>query len=553
MEIFQIRVESGGEKFGKLPTVGSRIDSRIIGTARDTDTAIQSGQDEEGDGTIEPTIPQGTSEADSIPPQAPKTGVTKQGVTNDNGAYAYQPMRGNFDIAYLPDFDEQYVISGSAGLGNAQFQLNLGQGWSLQGFDSLTDNSALNARIFDVIDAASQVAQSAALAAVGLPPVPSLLPGTTATAPQGAQDAVLAAGTRVTLKIVVVHYAAKGLYPVIKPRELQERSIADGEYFLSLNLFGWLPIATPGTNFDQTAIERARTAAQGETAHFTAPRYPYQYVSFNTFRYMAIEALTPAAHPFGALYDKTGTQGDPGDRRTETPPPTSSGLPVSGQTLSLPAQPTPREPDGLGDLSSLRGQRIKVGNSNFLISEAPRVEDGKAQITLEAIGAVEDGVTSDAVIKEIRAVLGPGAPPAQSFEIANPQVLTAAAAPQSGRDEPAHRSISAAQVRSIQAALCLRGGSIDGVWGEQTRQMLIRYQRETGREPDGVLTTSLSEALQGLSAAEIGARCRLQPVEPTVLVPQSPLPAPAILGTAPNFAEFAAAIRGPRPFCWASR
>ena len=28
-------------------------------------------------------------------------------------------------------------------------------------------------------------------------------------------------GTPVTLKVVIVHYAAKGLYPVIKPRELK--------------------------------------------------------------------------------------------------------------------------------------------------------------------------------------------------------------------------------------------------------------------------------------------------------------------------------------------
>ncbi len=57
-------------------------------------------------------------------------------------------MRGNMDIVYLPDFEEQYVVSSRANLGNANFQINLGQGWSLQGFNSLSDNSAINKRVF---------------------------------------------------------------------------------------------------------------------------------------------------------------------------------------------------------------------------------------------------------------------------------------------------------------------------------------------------------------------------------------------------------------------
>ncbi len=99
-----------------------------------------------------------------------KTGLLQQRVRNDNGVAAYQPMRGNFDVAYLPDFEEQYAVVAKAGLGNAQVAVNMGQGWSLQGLDALTDNSELNRRIFALIDEATALGKAAAGAALGLPP-----------------------------------------------------------------------------------------------------------------------------------------------------------------------------------------------------------------------------------------------------------------------------------------------------------------------------------------------------------------------------------------------
>lgn len=51
------------------------------------------------------------------------TGINQRQVTNDNAAFAFQPLRGNFDIVYMPDFEEQYAIYSFAGLGNAQSTL----------------------------------------------------------------------------------------------------------------------------------------------------------------------------------------------------------------------------------------------------------------------------------------------------------------------------------------------------------------------------------------------------------------------------------------------
>jgi hypothetical protein len=252
------------------------------------------------------------------------TGQNRRAVTNDNGAFAYQPLRGNFDLVYLPDFDEQYAVSSHSGLGNAQFQVNLGQGWSLQGFNSFTDNSALTKRVFDVIDSGLELGKAAARAAAlsaGIP-LPGEARAGVETPPPGLRMEQ-APGTPVALKIVVVQYAAKGLYPVIKPREL----ISRGSAAMVMDLAAATPTLRRlnDGDLDRALAEHARLERRS-----TVPVYPYQYVSFNTFRYMAIEVLTPQGSPFGTLYDKTGTTGDAGDRRETEPPPAAPVVPPSG-------------------------------------------------------------------------------------------------------------------------------------------------------------------------------------------------------------------------------
>ena len=291
-------------------------------------------------------------------------GRDRRAITNDNSAYAYQPLRANMDIVYLPDFDEQYVISSRSGLGDAEFLVNFGQGWSLQGFNSLADNSQLNDRIFSLIDSASRIAQSAAVAAAGLPPIPSQLPGTTAVTPQSGAPANFVEGSRVSLKIVILYYAAKGIYPVIKPRELQQRLVQTK----GVSDSSWFDLDSPDNTlsiFDDEAIGSAQKAITGETGRFTVPRYPYQYISFNTFRYMAIETLTPGANPFGTLYDKTGTAGDPGDRILGKPLDAIPALPSSVDALTL------NDPSKLDLAALLENQSFVLSGVTYTVLKDP--------------------------------------------------------------------------------------------------------------------------------------------------------------------------------------
>lgn len=326
------------------------------------------------------------------------TGQNARGVRNDNGAYAYQPLRGNLDIVYLPDFEEQYVISSQSGLGNAKFEVNLGQGWSLQGFNSLTDNSEINKRIFDLIDTSIRLAKTAASAAIGVPP-PAIdaVPGAAIAQAERDVPKAVKSGTPVTLKIVVLHYAAKGIYPVIKPRELSERTISESEKRFVLDLFESSPTIQRASSVDPRSLARAQAAIENQSGNFTVPRYPFQYVSFNTFRYMAIQVVAPG-DPFSTLYDKTGTQGDPGDRQKVdlSNRISSGGIPQTSPPVeSLSEEAVKAWNEKLASASL----RIPVkGDDYYKVKSIARSADGKTlQVALVPVGvpspALDPGIT----------------------------------------------------------------------------------------------------------------------------------------------------------------
>lgn len=147
-----------------------------------------------------------------------KTGQLDLCVGNDNKAYAFQPGRRYFDIVFLPDFEEDYVVSAEARLGNASADIILGQGWSLQGMAMKADNDELNKRIFALMEDAQKLLTAAARTAVGMPPIP----GGPQAGKLWAADQVFKGGTPVSVKVTVVRVVAPGLYKVLKPKELEK-------------------------------------------------------------------------------------------------------------------------------------------------------------------------------------------------------------------------------------------------------------------------------------------------------------------------------------------
>ncbi len=163
--------------------------------------------------------------ASAVPP-AVAGGVLNFKATNDNSAFAVTPQPRYFNILWLPDFDEQYVVSAKAGLGNAGVVLGFGQGWSLQALEATVDNSAIAKPLLDFYSGTLGALQKLATAKIEAP-----LVALTGQAGGGAQSAAataattFAGGTPVTLKVTRVRIVAPGLYPVLKPGELSEMKL----------------------------------------------------------------------------------------------------------------------------------------------------------------------------------------------------------------------------------------------------------------------------------------------------------------------------------------
>jgi len=183
----------------------------------------------------------------------PSGGVLNIKAVNDNAAYAVTPQPRYFNILWLPDFDEQYVVSAKAGLGNAGVVLGFGQGWSLQSLDATIDNSSLAKPLLDFYSGTLGALQKVATAKIEGPL--AMLTGKPQSA--AAPDArSFAGGTPVTLKVTKVRIVAPGLYPVLKPKEIAEKA----------------------------------TLTDAEAKRILAPKPPFTNIAFNTYDVVVIEA-----------------------------------------------------------------------------------------------------------------------------------------------------------------------------------------------------------------------------------------------------------------------
>ncbi|MFO0795451.1 MAG: hypothetical protein U0586_15470, partial [Candidatus Brocadiaceae bacterium] len=139
------------------------------------------------------------------------------------------------DVVYLPDFEEQYIIQPHTGLGSADIETKLRNGWAAEVFSNKVDNSNLVPYVINQFEKASEVASGIvttwAPLVAGLPPVPSISnllkpAGFRAEAgeigvskPEEIKDYL---GNMLIFKIAEVKIAQPGLYPILKPREVKQ-------------------------------------------------------------------------------------------------------------------------------------------------------------------------------------------------------------------------------------------------------------------------------------------------------------------------------------------
>lgn len=217
-------------------------------------------------------------------------GKIKATVTNDNSAFAITPGRKFFDIVWLPDFEEKYLVQVKPGLGSADVGMRLGQGWSLQGLNANVDNSKLIepllAAYTDIVAGLSKLTQSK------LAPASLLSKG----GEQAFETSSATPGARLTIKVTIVRIAAPGIYPILKKSEALEADSALGK--LTDNHLNLMAPLYPFTNvayntYEIAVIEGAR---------------PYGDTPMNLQRYFTESTISPSTATKQSLVAPSATQ-----------------------------------------------------------------------------------------------------------------------------------------------------------------------------------------------------------------------------------------------------
>ncbi|MDO9074131.1 MAG: hypothetical protein Q7U73_12790 [Rubrivivax sp.] len=211
-------------------------------------------------------------------------------MTNTTSLFPPTLGRRFFDVVWMPDFDEKYVVQGTPGLGNANIGVTMTQGWGLYGLDARIDNSAIVKPLLDFystgFDALSKLASSKIF------PAGQLSTG----GPQGdLETAQLPPGARVTVKVTRVQVVAPGLYPILKPNEKAEATDPSGTDMVKRHL----------------------------------PLRPYTNIAFNTYEVVVVEATKPAGDTpmnLQRYFDQVAGDSAP---QTPTVPATNSRVPTS--------------------------------------------------------------------------------------------------------------------------------------------------------------------------------------------------------------------------------
>lgn len=223
--------------------------------------------------------------AGSAPTGSQPSGNFNVSVTNSASLFPPTLGRRFFDIVWMPDFDEKYVVQGKPGLGNANIGVTMTQGWGLYGLDARVDNSAIVKPFLDFystgFDALGKLAKSKIFPAGEL----------TGGGAQGAiETADLPPGARATVKVTRVQVVAPGLYPILKPKEVS------------------------GTT------EASSSTGDLVTRHI--PLRPYTNIAFNTYEVVVVEAAKPTGDTpmnLQRYFDQTGADG-----ALVTPPPANN-------------------------------------------------------------------------------------------------------------------------------------------------------------------------------------------------------------------------------------
>lgn len=321
------------------------------GTIQSDTTNSSTGDKEDDSANKDDGKSDGTKQGDGTGP----VGHVNTSVTQSQVPFPSTLGRRFFDVVWLPNYEEKYVVQTTPGLGNANVNLTMVQGWGLAGLDARIDNSAVVKPLLDFYSGVAGALLKAAQAKI----VPAeAIAGAIQSDGPSAQPRTppLSPGTRVSVKVTKVMVAAPGLYPVIHPAELKK-----------------YPKPVDGSNI-------------------LAPQFPFTDVAFNTYEVLVVEAAKPSGDTPMNLqrYFDVDAQGN----RIPTPGPQQLGNPSA-----LNADEFTRK------VNDILKDRKSADNATWVISLV-KVEGGKLKVTATLTGGKQkpSGLATSDSLKNLLSV-----------------------------------------------------------------------------------------------------------------------------------------------------
>jgi len=292
-----------GRPGGMLPTsaIWKGLPSRPIPSGRSTSGA------EGGAVTVPPFIGAPSREAGADAP----TGSGTLALQTNLEAIATRQLGERFELVYLPDFEEEYVVNPRANLGDVNIALAQGPGGVLMAMGMRVDNAAVTRPLVQAYARSVEALGSRLSTALGQDPVDSLVAPSAEGADISAKSEERVGGTLITLRVHVVEMASPGIYPILKASELLD----------SRNCRRTLTRCRQCAGLRQPCSDcrmGAYGALEGRTGHslLVPCEYPYSRIAYQTHRVVLVEHLISHPGESRLLGRSQGGAGQGDDRLT---------------------------------------------------------------------------------------------------------------------------------------------------------------------------------------------------------------------------------------------
>jgi hypothetical protein len=214
----------------------------------------------------QPTTKPAGDQASSASTTQPTTQQSTLRTSSDPTIDPYEKLNEYLGIVYLPDFDQQYAMSASSGLGSSSASIQMKNAWMVENIDWNVDNTQLGQFLYSNISRFAELAATVAEQAVA--------PGSaelSALAQQGGTQPIV-----VLLKVNYVIQASPGIYPILKPTEA-------GGYFHS---------GTGDNISGKTQAPPVPDANLVNQSHVLLPLSPYTVVAYNYTTKVSIQLVS---------------------------------------------------------------------------------------------------------------------------------------------------------------------------------------------------------------------------------------------------------------------